>query len=81
MSNVMTTFEFTRIMGQRMLQLSRNAPPVVDVGGETDITKIAEMEMRARKIPIVVRRRRPDGTHEDWRACELRLPGDFRVLT
>jgi DNA-directed RNA polymerases I, II, and III subunit RPABC2 len=74
----MSTFEFARVMGLRILQLARNAKPMVDIGKETDIERVAEMEMRARMIPIVVRRLLPDGSHEDWRACDLRLPGDFR---
>ena len=74
---IMTSFEFTKIIAERVRLLNKNAPPLVEIGDETDVYKIAEMEMKAKKIPIVVRRQLPDGTHEDWRACDLRLAGQF----
>ena len=48
-----------------------DAPPNVDPDGETDPLKIAEKELLANKIPIIVRRYLPDGSHEDWRVDEL----------
>lgn len=74
---IMTSFEYTKIIAERVRQLNKNAPPLIHIGEEKDVFKIAEMEMKARKIPIVVRRCLPDGTYEDWRACDLRLPGQF----
>ena len=50
---------------------SMNAPPMVDVREETDPLKIAMMELKENKIPIVVRRYLPDGSYEDWPASEL----------
>jgi hypothetical protein len=52
---------------------SMNAPPMVDVGEETDPLKIAEKELAERKIPLIIRRYLPDGSYEDWRADELQL--------
>ena len=46
-------------------------PIFVDLDGETDPLRIAEKELRERKIPIVVRRYLPDGSHEDWKIDEL----------
>jgi DNA-directed RNA polymerases I, II, and III subunit RPABC2 len=43
-----------------------NAPPMVDLGGMTDPLKIAQKELKERKIPIIVRRYLPDGSHEEW---------------
>lgn len=48
-----------------------NAPPMVDAKDETDPLKIAMMELKAQKIPIIVRRYLPDGSYEDWAAAEL----------
>jgi DNA-directed RNA polymerase I, II, and III subunit RPABC2 len=48
-----------------------NAPVMVDIEGETDPLKIAMMELRARKVPIIVRRFLPDGTYEDWPIDDL----------
>ena len=42
-----------------------------DVAGETDPLKIANKELRDRKIPLVVRRYLPDGSYEDWPIRDL----------
>ena len=47
------------------------APVLVDVAGETDPLKIANKELRDRKIPLVVRRYLPDGSYEDWPIRDL----------
>lgn len=48
-----------------------NAPPMVETRDITDPLKIAMLELKAGKIPIIVRRYLPDGTYEDWAASEL----------
>jgi DNA-directed RNA polymerases I, II, and III subunit RPABC2 len=67
----MTKYERARILGTRALQLSMNAPPLVDIRDETDPLRIAQMEMAENRIPIIVRRYLPDGSYEDWAASEL----------
>jgi DNA-directed RNA polymerase I, II, and III subunit RPABC2 len=67
----MTKYEKARVLGTRALQLSMNAPPMVDVKGETDPLKIAEMELRENKVPMIIRRYLPDGSYEDWHVNEL----------
>lgn len=67
----LTKYERARVLGTRALQISMNAPVMVDLDGEIDPLKIAEKELRERKIPIVIRRYLPDGTHEDWAIDEL----------
>eukprot|EP00811_Abedinium_folium_P012309 NODE_21411_length_754_cov_5.709729.p1 GENE.NODE_21411_length_754_cov_5.709729~~NODE_21411_length_754_cov_5.709729.p1 ORF type:complete len:118 (+),score=44.76 NODE_21411_length_754_cov_5.709729:117-470(+) len=67
----MTKYERARILGSRALQISMNAPVMVELDGETDPLLIAEKELLERVIPFVVRRHLPDGTYEDWRVCEL----------
>jgi DNA-directed RNA polymerase I, II, and III subunit RPABC2 len=59
------------MLGTRALQISMNAPVMVDLDGETDPLKIAEKELREKKIPIIIRRYLPDGSHEDWSVYEL----------
>ncbi|KAJ9622428.1 subunit common to RNA polymerases I, II, and III [Taxawa tesnikishii (nom. ined.)] len=56
-----TTYERARVLGTRALQISMNAPVLVDVEGETDPLQIAIKELREKKIPLVVRRYLPDG--------------------
>lgn len=67
----LTKYERARVLGTRALQISMNAPVMVDLDGETDPLKIAEKELRERKIPIILRRYLPDGSHEDWAVDEL----------
>ncbi|KAK7428522.1 subunit common to RNA polymerases I, II, and III [Neonectria magnoliae] len=57
----MTKYERARILGTRALQISMNAPVLVDLEGETDPLQIAIKEMREKKIPLIVRRYLPDG--------------------
>lgn len=67
----LTKYERARVLGTRALQISMNAPVMVDLDGETDPLRIAEKELRERKIPIIVRRYLPDGSHEDWSIDDL----------
>ena len=67
----LTKYERARLLGTRALQLSQNAPPLVEVDGETDPLRIAGKELRERKLPLIVRRYLPDGSFEDWTLEEL----------
>lgn len=67
----MTKYERARVLGTRALQISMNAPVLVDIEGETDPLQIAMKELNAKKIPLVVRRYLPDGSYEDWSVDEL----------
>lgn len=67
----MTKYERARILGTRALQISLNAPVLVDIEGETDPLQIAMKELTQRKIPLIIRRYLPDGSYEDWGCDEL----------
>ena len=67
----MTKYEKARVLGTLALQISMNAPVMVDVAGETDPLKIANKELRERKIPLIIRRYLPDGSYEDWPIRDL----------
>ncbi|KAI5057540.1 hypothetical protein GOP47_0027555 [Adiantum capillus-veneris] len=67
----MTKYERARVLGTRALQISMNAPVMVELEGETDPLEIAMKELRARKIPFTIRRYLPDGSFEDWGVDEL----------
>lgn len=77
----MTKYERARIIGMtpliegtRALQISKNAPVLVDLGKEDmDPILIAEKELAERKIPFLIRRFLPDGSYEDWRVNELSI--------
>ena len=70
-SRFMTKYERARILGSRALQISKNAPLMVDPGEESDPYKLAEMELDKRKVPFIVRRYLPDSSYEDWKVSEL----------
>ncbi|WMV44376.1 hypothetical protein MTR67_037761 [Solanum verrucosum] len=76
-SKFMTKYERARILGTRALQISMNAPVMVELEGETDPLEIAMKELRERKIPFTIRRYLPDGRqdflclYEDWGVDEL----------
>ncbi|KAL3882597.1 hypothetical protein ACJMK2_028924 [Sinanodonta woodiana] len=67
----MTKYERARVLGTRALQIAMCAPVMVELEGETDPLQIAMKELKARKIPIIIRRYLPDGSFEDWGIEEL----------
>lgn len=70
-SPYMTKYERARIIGSRALQISLNAPVMVDTEGDTDPMSIAERELNSKLVPFIVRRFLPDGTYEDWKVSDL----------
>jgi DNA-directed RNA polymerase I, II, and III subunit RPABC2 len=71
-SNYMTKYERARVLGTRAMQISRNAPIMVELEPhETDPLVIAEKELREKQIPFIVRRYLPDGSYEDWPVSDL----------
>lgn len=77
----MTKYERARILGTRALQISLNAPVLVDIEGETDPLQIAMKELAQKKIPLVIRRHLPDGSYEDWGCDELIIDHWFDQTT
>ena len=80
-SKYMTKYERARILGTRALQISMNAPVMVELEGETDPLEIAMKELRARKIPFTIRRYLPDGSYEDWGVDELIVEDSWKRLS
>jgi len=76
----MTKYERALVLGTRALQISMNAPVMVELEGESDPLQIALKELRQRKIPITIRRFLPDGSYEDWNVDELIIPDEQNLL-
>lgn len=72
----MTKYERARVLGTRALHIAMSAPVMVELEGETDPLKIAMKELKAKKIPIIVRRYLPDKSYEDWSVDELLVEGE-----
>ncbi|XP_006872723.1 PREDICTED: DNA-directed RNA polymerases I, II, and III subunit RPABC2-like [Chrysochloris asiatica] len=53
------------------LQIAMCAPMMVELEGETDLLFISMKELKAGKIPIIIRCYLPDGSYEDWDVDEL----------
>ena len=61
-------------MGTRALQISHGAQVKVDTAGvSTDPIAIALLELRARAIDMVIRRKLPNGEAENVRVSDLLL--------
>ena len=67
----LTRFEKARIMGARALQLSLGAPPFIEIPKTVSTSlDIALAELEQRVIPIIIRRRLPNGDYQN-------IPIDF----
>jgi DNA-directed RNA polymerase subunit K len=53
---ILTKFELARIIGARSLQLSCGAPPIIEVNSPKSPMSVAEEELKAGVIPLVVLR-------------------------
>ena len=69
---VLTKYEKARILGQRSKQIETGAKPLVKVP-ETivDAYIIAELELKEKKIPFIIRRPIPGGASEYWNLKDL----------
>lgn len=76
----LTKFEEIKILGIRSMQLRNNAHPTVAIEPQDysrlEPIDVARMELRERMLPFIVRRRLPDGSHEDRRVDRLKLLND-----
>jgi len=62
----LTRFERARIVGARALQLSMGAPVLLNLENFEDKSPlvIAEMELRAKVLPLSIRRTQPNRTYQ-----------------
>jgi DNA-directed RNA polymerase I, II, and III subunit RPABC2 len=68
----LTQFEQTKVLSFRSSQLAQGASPFIDIADEiTDVYTIARMELKAKKLPFIIKRPLPDGDYEYWRLTEL----------
>lgn len=68
----LTKYEKTRVLGQRAKQILSGSTPYIEVSKEIiDSYIIAEMELKAKKIPFIIRRPLPNGGCEYWKLKDL----------
>jgi DNA-directed RNA polymerase I, II, and III subunit RPABC2 len=68
----LTKYEKARILGQRAKQIEVGAKPLVKVSENIiDGYIIAELELREKKIPFIIKRPIPGGAFEYWHLRDL----------
>lgn len=68
---VFSRYERAQIIGMRGEQIAGGARPFVECAEDEDPNDIAQAELRAKRIPFIVKRTLPNGTIELWRLEEL----------
>lgn len=72
----LTKYEKARVLGQRAKQVESGAKPLVKVPENiVDSHIIAELELREKKIPFIIRRPLPNGASEYWYIKDLEIIG------
>ena len=70
----LTKYEKARILGQRAKQIETGARPLVKIPENiVDSYIIAELELREKKIPFIIRRPIPGGACEYWNLRDLEI--------
>ena len=70
----LTKYEKARILGQRAKQIETGAKPLVKIPENiVDSYIIAELELREKKIPVIIRRPIPGGACEYWKLADLEI--------
>lgn len=82
---ILTVYEKAKILGTRAMHLAKGAPmALTDVPeGITDLITIAEMELEAKVLPILLERPMPNGELEEWDPNQMFDPssGSYKRFT
>lgn len=71
---ILTKYEKTRVLGQRAKQINSGNKPYINVSENIiDGYLIAEMELKEKKIPFIIRRPLPNGKSEYWKLKDLEI--------
>jgi DNA-directed RNA polymerase I, II, and III subunit RPABC2 len=70
----LTNYERTKCISYRASQICNGAQPYIKVpDGVTDAYDIAKMELKAKRLPFIIKRPLNDGNFEVWRLTDLML--------
>lgn len=70
----LTKYERARVLGQRAKQIESGAIPFIELDPNIiEAHIIAEMELKAKKLPFIIRRPIPGGAFEYWKLIDLEL--------
>jgi DNA-directed RNA polymerase I, II, and III subunit RPABC2 len=70
----LTKFEKARILGQRAKQINSGSKPFIPIESYSNIMdgyKIAELELKQKLIPFIIRRPLTNGSSEYWKVSDL----------
>ena len=71
---ILSKYEKTRILGQRAKQINNGSKPYINVSENIiDGYLIAEMELKEKKLPFIIRRPLPNQTFEYWKIKDLEI--------
>ncbi len=69
---LLTNYEKTKILSFRASQLANGANPYILVPeGVTTTEEIAQLELKAKRLPYILKRPLPNGEYEYWRLRDL----------
>ena len=70
-SPFLTKFERAKVIGIRAQMLASGAEPMISPAFPEECYDIAVLELKAKKIPLIIRRYLPNKKFEDWRLEDL----------
>ena len=71
---ILSKYEYTNIIGIRAKQLSDGAPPLIEISEEIiDNYIIADIELRQKVLPFIIKRPLGHGGCEYWRLSDLEI--------
>ena len=70
-SPFLTKFERAKVLGVRAQMLASGAEPMISPPFPNECFDIAVLELKAKKIPLIIRRYLPNKKFEDWRLEDL----------
>jgi DNA-directed RNA polymerase subunit K/omega len=71
---ILTKYEKTKVLGQRAKQINSGNKPYINVSENIiDGYIIAELELKEKKIPFIIRRPLPNGKSEYWKIKDLEI--------
>jgi len=72
-SKFLTRYEYAAVIYTRANQLRAGSNPYIDTCGEYEPIRIAEMELAARVIPLIIKRRLPNGKVEILKVRDMNI--------
>jgi DNA-directed RNA polymerase subunit K/omega len=74
---VMTKFEYAYMVSQRAVMIENNSPLMNPKTNLVSAIDIAKEETELKLNPIIIQRKLPNGSIEEWKCSELSLPRTY----